>query len=117
MDTEGFRRDISAAVSQFSESSPSAGDCMNAIFETVQKYHVTIDPNVMVAVVTVMVLEGWQFRLDPSINIMDHIAEVMRSSFRKHQRLTMVDHALRDMWAPFSEPCGLSLDRSGRSPL
>ena len=78
MDTEGFRRDISAAVSQFSESSPRAGDCMNAIFETVQKYHVTIDPNVMVAVVTVMVLEGWQFRLDPSINIMDHIAEVMR---------------------------------------
>ncbi len=117
LDTEGFRRDISAAVSQFSESSPRAGDCMNAIFETVQKYHVTIDPNVMVAVVTVMVLEGWQFRLDPSINIMDHIAEVMRSSFRKHQRLTMVDHALRDMWAPFSEPCGLSLDRSGRSPL
>ena len=51
------------------------------------------------------------------IIIMDHIAEVMRSSFRKHQRLTMVDHALRDMWAPFSEPCGLSLDRSGRTPL
>lgn len=116
-DVEAFKRDVDAAVTQFSESSPRAGDCMAAIFETVQRHHVTIDPNVMVAVVTVMVLEGWQFRLDPSINILDYIADVMHSSFRKHQRLTMVDYALRDMWAPFSEPNGLNLDRSGRSPL
>lgn len=116
-DVEAFKRDVDAAVTQFSESTPRAGDCMTAIFETVQRHHVTIDPNVMVAVVTVMVLEGWQFRLDPSINILDYIADVMHSSFRKHQRLTMVDFALRDMWAPFSEPNGLNLDRSGRSPL
>ena len=118
LDVEGFKRDISNAVNRFSESTPRAGDCMSAIFETVQRYHVTIDPNVMVAVVTVMVLEGWQFRLDPTINILDYIGDVLRSSSRKHQRLTMVDFALRDMWAPFSEPNALSLDRSGRtSPL
>ena len=46
---------------------------MTAIFETVQRHQMTIDPNVMVAVVTVMVLEGWQFRLDPSINVLDYI--------------------------------------------
>ena len=90
---------------------------MAAIFETVQRHHVTLDPNVMVAVVTVMVLEGWQFRLDPSINIMDYIGDVIRTTFRKHQRLTMMDFALRDMWAPFSEPNALNLDRSGRSPM
>ena len=118
LDVEAFKRDISTAVNRFSESTPRAGDCMSAIFETVQRYHVTIDPNVMVAVVTVMVLEGWQFRLDPTINILDYIGDVLRSSSRKHQRLTMVDFALRDMWAPFSEPNALSLDRSGRtSPL
>ena len=58
LDVEAFKRDISTAVNRFSESTPRAGDCMSAIFETVQRYHVTIDPNVMVAVVTVMVLEG-----------------------------------------------------------
>ena len=113
LDVEGFKRDISRAVGRFSESTPRAGDCMSAIFETVQRYHVTIDPNVMVAVVTVMVLEGWQFRLDPTINILDYIGDVLKSSFRKHQRLSMVDYALRDMWAPFSEPNALMLDRSG----
>ena len=115
LDLEGFKRDISAAVGRFSESTPRAGDCMSAIFETVQHHHVTIDPNVMVAVVTVMVLEGWQFRLDPTINILDYIGDVLKSSFRKHQRLTIADYALRDMWAPFSEPNALETYRGARS--
>ena len=42
--------------------------------------------------------------------------EVMQQSFRKHQRLTIVDFALRDMWAPFSEPNALTLNR-GRASL
>ena len=118
LDLEGFKRDISSAVGRFSESTPRAGDCMSAIFETVQHHHVTIDPNVMVAVVTVMVLEGWQFRLDPTINILDYIGDVLKSSFRKHQRLTIADYALRDMWAPFSEPNALETYRGARrSPI
>ena len=118
LDLEGFKRDISNAVGRFAESTPRAGDCMSAIFETVQHHHVTIDPNVMVAVVTVMVLEGWQFRLDPTINILDYIGDVLKSSFRKHQRLTIADYALRDMWAPFSEPNSLETYRGARnSPL
>ena len=77
-----FTSDVTTAVRHFQDST-RAGDCMAAIFETVQRHHVTLDPNVMVAVVTVMVLEGWQFRLDPSINILDYIGDVMRSSFRE----------------------------------
>ena len=74
-DSAVFTKDVTTAVRHFQDSTPRAGDCMAAIFETVQRHHVTIDPNVMVAVVTVMVLEGWQFRLDPSINILDYIGE------------------------------------------
>ena len=116
-DSAVFTKDVTTAVRHFQDSTPRAGDCMAAIFETVQRHHVTIDPNVMVAVVTVMVLEGWQFRLDPSINILDYIGAVMRSSFRKHQRLTVMDFGLRDMWAPFSEPNALTMDRSGARPM
>jgi len=116
-DPESFTSDVTTAVRHFQDSTPRAGDCMAAIFETVQRHHVTLDPNVMVAVVTVMVLEGWQFRLDPSINILDYIGDVMRSSFRKHQRLTVMDFGLRDMWAPFSEPNALTMDRSGARPM
>ena len=116
-DSAVFTKDVTTAVRHFQDSTPRAGDCMAAIFETVQRHHVTIDPNVMVAVVTVMVLEGWQFRLDPSINILDYIGDVMRSSFRKHQRLTVMDFGLRDMWAPFSEPNALTMDRNGARPM
>ena len=116
-DPVAFTSDVTTAVRHFQDSTPRAGDCMAAIFETVQRHHVTLDPNVMVAVVTVMVLEGWQFRLDPSINILDYIGDVMRSSFRKHQRLTVMDFGLRDMWAPFSEPNALTMDRSGARPM
>ena len=46
---------------------------------------------------------------------MDYIGDVLKSSFRKHQRLTLTDYALRDMWAPFSEPNNLALYRGNRS--
>jgi hypothetical protein len=42
--------------------------------------------------------------------------EVIQQGIRKHQRLTIVDYALRDMWAPFSEPNVLTLNR-GRASL
>lgn len=104
VDYTDFKRDISAAVSQFQESTPRAGDCMGAIFETVQKYHLCLDPDVMIAVVTVMVLEGWQWRLDPTVNILDYLDDVLKASARKYARLAIADYAFRDMWAPFSEP-------------
>ena len=33
----------------------------------------TLDPTVMVALMSMMVLEGWQFRLDPATSIMSSI--------------------------------------------
>ena len=49
-------------------------------------------------------LEGWQWRLDPSINILDYMNEILIASFRKHQRLALIDWAVKDMWSPHSEP-------------
>ena len=104
VDYSEFKKDIAAAVNQFQSSTPRAGECMGAIFETVQRYHLCLDPNVMIAVVTVMVLEGWQWRLDPTVNILDYLDDVLKASARKYARLAIADYALKDMWAPFSEP-------------
>jgi len=41
----------------------------------VRKHHVTLDPTVMVALMSMMVLEGWQFRLDPATSIMQSIEQ------------------------------------------
>ena len=108
VDYTDFRADIAKAVDQFSSTTPRAGECMGAIFETVQKYHLCLDPNVMIAVVTVMVLEGWQWRLDPTVNILDYLDDVLKASARKYARLAIADYALRDMWSPFSEPNAFS---------
>ena len=104
VDYSEFKKDIAAAVNQFQSSTPRAGECMGAIFETVQRYHLCLDPNVMIAVVTVMVLEGWQWRLDPTVNILDYLDDVLKASARKYARLAIADYALKDMWSPFSEP-------------
>ena len=100
VDYSEFKKDIAAAVNQFQSSTPRAGECMGAIFETVQRYHLCLDPNVMIAVVTVMVLEGWQWRLDPTVNILDYLDDVLKASARKYARLAIADYALKDMWAP-----------------
>lgn len=46
------------------------GDCMTQLLEQVRRHRVNIDGNVCTAMVTTLVLEGWQRKLDPDYNIM-----------------------------------------------
>ncbi|XP_004234135.2 uncharacterized protein [Solanum lycopersicum] len=46
------------------------GDCMTQLLEQVRRHRVNIDGNVCTAMVTTLVLEGWQRKLDPEYNIM-----------------------------------------------
>ena len=39
------------------------------------QHHVQLDPTVMVALMSMLVLEGWQFRLDPSTSIIGCIEQ------------------------------------------
>lgn len=50
-----------------------AGDNIRAYMAAVRKHHVTLDPTIMVALMSMLVLEGWQFRLDPSTSIIQSI--------------------------------------------
>ena len=50
---------------------------MGEVLAIVRKHQVCIDPNIMVCVVTTMVLEGWQFRLDPELVMIDHISDTL----------------------------------------
>ncbi|KAF1890465.1 hypothetical protein Lal_00041206 [Lupinus albus] len=45
-------------------------DCMEQLLEKVRRHRVNIDGNVCTVMVTTLVLEGWQRKLDPSYNIM-----------------------------------------------
>ncbi|XP_068654572.1 uncharacterized protein [Aristolochia californica] len=45
-------------------------DCMHHLLEQVRRHKVNIDGSICTAMVTTLVLEGWQRKLDPSYNMM-----------------------------------------------
>ncbi|KAJ7946894.1 Protein kinase [Quillaja saponaria] len=45
-------------------------ECMQQLLEKVRRHRVNIDGNVCTAMVTTLVLEGWQKKLDPGYNVM-----------------------------------------------
>ncbi|CAO2836020.1 unnamed protein product [Amaranthus hypochondriacus] len=58
-------------------SSLHAADCMQQLLELVRHHKVNIDGNVCTVIVTTMVLEGWQRKLDPEYNALDTLKAMM----------------------------------------
>lgn len=50
-----------------------AGDNIRSFMASVRAHRVSLDPTCMVALMSMMVLEGWQWRLDPSVGIIESI--------------------------------------------
>lgn len=53
------------------------GDCMQNLLEQVRRHRVNVDGDVCTVMVTTMVLEGWQRKLDPEYNIMHTLQTLM----------------------------------------
>lgn len=53
------------------------GDCMQDVLEQVRTHRVNIDGDVCTVMVTIMVLEGWQRKLDPDFNIMHTLKKLI----------------------------------------
>ena len=51
----------------------NSSDNIREYMESVRAHRVVLDPTVMVALMSMMVLEGWQARLDPATSVMDCI--------------------------------------------
>lgn len=47
-----------------------AADCMQQLLEQVRRHRVNIDGNICTVIVTTMVLEGWQHKLDPEYDVL-----------------------------------------------
>lgn len=52
-------------------------DCMHDLLDQVRRHKVNIDGNVCTVMVTTLVLEGWQRKLDPDYNIMDTLKTLL----------------------------------------
>ncbi|KAH7445876.1 hypothetical protein KP509_01G027100 [Ceratopteris richardii] len=53
------------------------GECMQELLEQVRRHKVNIDGNVCTVMVTIMVLEGWQRKLDPEFSIMQTLQNLL----------------------------------------
>ena len=113
IESERFKSEMEEAVKQFAAGPPRAGDCMSRVFEIVQEHRLCLDPSIMIAVVTVMVLEGWQWRLDPSVSILDRLNSVLELSKKRYHRMKVLDWSLREMYDPYSGPNFYEKDESG----
>jgi len=60
---------------EMDEGEGRAGDNIRSFMASVRAHHVKLDPTVMVALMSMLVLEGWQFRLDPSTSILGSIEQ------------------------------------------
>eukprot|EP00262_Sarcandra_glabra_P011498 TRINITY_DN2769_c0_g3_i2.p2 TRINITY_DN2769_c0_g3~~TRINITY_DN2769_c0_g3_i2.p2 ORF type:complete len:100 (-),score=18.60 TRINITY_DN2769_c0_g3_i2:139-438(-) len=52
-------------------------ECMQQLLEKVRRHRVNIDGNVCTVMVTTLVLEGWQRKLDPDYNVMETLQTLL----------------------------------------
>lgn len=52
-------------------------ECMHQLLEQVRRHKVNVEGNVCTVIVTILVLEGWQRKLDPDFDIMDTLKTLL----------------------------------------
>lgn len=52
-------------------------ECMHELLDTVRRHRVNIDGNICTVMVTILVLEGWQRKLDPRFDIMETLKTLL----------------------------------------
>lgn len=52
-------------------------ECMHQLLDTVRRHKVNIDGNICTVMVTILVLEGWQRKLDPGFDIMETLKTLL----------------------------------------
>ncbi len=72
-DPEGFKRVVRECAerqkAELARGEGRAGNNIRDYLTAVREYHVCLDPTVMVGLMSMIVLEGWQNRLNPQIEI------------------------------------------------
>lgn len=80
-DPEGFTTEVGTLFKSFGEMmSGGVTDvslCMNTVLDSVRKYEVNIQGNILSVVVTTLVLEGWATKLDPDVSIIATIKQTL----------------------------------------
>ncbi|GJN26157.1 hypothetical protein PR202_gb14066 [Eleusine coracana subsp. coracana] len=71
-------------------------DCMHQLLEQVRRHKVNIDGNVCTVMVTTLVLEGWQRKLDPDYNVM----KTLQTLLFKEDWAKSLQYTIQGLMAP-----------------
>ncbi|CAI5474450.1 unnamed protein product [Closterium sp. Yama58-4] len=78
-DPDAFIQDVDNSFKEWDATGLRipTGDCMQDLLEHVRRHRVNIDGNVCTVIITTLVLESWQRKLDPDLSIMDHLRSLL----------------------------------------
>ncbi|KAL6651883.1 hypothetical protein ACP70R_010808 [Stipagrostis hirtigluma subsp. patula] len=71
-------------------------ECMHQLLEQVRRHKVNIDGNVCTVMVTTLVLEGWQRKLDPDYNVM----KTLQTLLFKEDWAKSLEYTIQGLMAP-----------------
>jgi aarF domain-containing kinase len=85
--------------------SQRTGECMRDALEMVRMYGIRLDTSVMVPFISAITLEGWQYELDPTVSVLNHVQLQVNRQEYLDNLTTKFAHS---MWKASEENIGLS---------
>lgn len=79
-DPRAFIKDVEKSFTYWGSQEANdvhPADCMHQLLENVRRHRVNIDGNVCTVMVTTLVLEGWQRKLDPEYDVMNTLQTLL----------------------------------------
>lgn len=73
-DPEQFIRNVDEKFKKYlavEGSAKNTGECMTDLFDDVRQHRVTIDGDICTVMVSTLIYEGWQRKLDPNLDMLD----------------------------------------------
>jgi aarF domain-containing kinase len=79
-DPENFKRDVNAKFKEYLSvrgTASNTGECMTELFDQIRKHRVNMDGDVCTVMVTTLILEGWQRKLDPDLDVFQMLGDLL----------------------------------------
>ncbi|CAM6036199.1 unnamed protein product [Sphagnum compactum] len=79
-DPENFKRDVDAKFKEYLSvrgTASNTGECMTELFDQIRKHRVNMDGDVCTVMVTTLILEGWQRKLDPDLDVFQMLGDLL----------------------------------------
>ncbi|XP_024367568.1 uncharacterized protein [Physcomitrium patens] len=79
-DPEAFKKAVDDKFNEYLSirgTAKNTGECMTELFDQVRQHRVNMDGDVCTVMVTTLILEGWQRKLDPDLDLFKMMGELL----------------------------------------